>query len=241
MIVLPAIDLQNRKCVRLEQGVKERETIYNDNPLAVAQTFEKAGLSWIHIVDLDAAFTGENKNADIILDIRKQTGLSIQVGGGIRSEETVRFYLDQGIDRVIIGTRAVEDPDFIKEMSRLYPGKIAIAVDAKGDRIVKRGWVDSSGTSVIDFCKNMEENGASTLIYTDVSRDGMLTGPNLEVLKKIQSAVSTDIIASGGVSGKDDLKKIHQMGLYGVITGKAFYEGVLSLEEMFEMEQKNVD
>lgn len=241
MIVLPAIDLQNRKCVRLEQGIKERETVYDNDPISVAHKFENAGLSWIHIVDLDAAFTGDNKNADLILDIRKNTNLSIQVGGGIRSEETVRFYLDQGINRVIIGTRAVEDPDFIKRMSKLYPGKIAIAVDAKGDRIVKRGWVDSSELSVIDFCKTMEDNGASTLIYTDVSRDGMLTGPNTEILRSIQSQISCHLIASGGISGKGDLLKIREMNIYGVITGKAYYEGVLTLNEMVEMEKKNVN
>lgn len=234
MIILPAIDLKDEKCVRLEQGDYNKVEVFSEDPIAMAKSFEAKGAKYLHMVDLDGAKEGSQKNFDIIKRVREAINIPIQVGGGIRDEERIKKLLDLGVDRVILGTVAVENPNFLKEMIDKYGEHIAVSVDAKNGRVATRGWLEDSGVNAINFVKDLEDLGLKTLIFTDISKDGMMGGTNLELYKDLNK-FNIDIIASGGVSRKYDIEELLKIGVYGAIVGKAIYAGALDLEEVIKM------
>jgi phosphoribosylformimino-5-aminoimidazole carboxamide ribotide isomerase len=238
MIVLPAIDIKGGKCVRLKQGLIDQETAYYDDPVYVAKMWESQGAEYLHVVDLDGAFTGSQTNMEIVKKIVDSISIPVEIGGGIRTRETVMAYLDSGVSRVILGTKAVENMSFVKELCDEFPDKIAVSVDAKGDFVAIKGWVETSDKEVLPFCQTLVESGVSTIVYTDISRDGMLSGPNLEMLKKLNDTLDADIIASGGVANIQNIIDLSSLGLYGAITGKALYEGTLTLNEISSIQEK---
>ncbi|MBC1418076.1 1-(5-phosphoribosyl)-5-[(5-phosphoribosylamino)methylideneamino]imidazole-4-carboxamide isomerase [Listeria fleischmannii] len=238
MRVYPAIDIKNGKCVRLYQGDFAKETVVNPNPVEQALTFQKQGASYLHIVDLDGALNGEPVNLALIKEIGVKTGLAIQVGGGIRDMRQVAAYLNSGISRVIIGSSAVSSPEFVHEAISQYGEKIVIGIDAKNGFVATNGWLETSDITFTDFAIQMEKLGAKTLIFTDVGRDGTLSGPNFEQLSALQSAVNCAIIASGGVKNRADLVALKNQNLAGAIAGKALYSGLLSFKEILEVENE---
>lgn len=232
MIVLPAIDIQGGHAVRLRQGIKDDSTKYYDDPVEAAKKWADGGAMFLHVVDLDGAFEGKRQNADIVEKICEAVDIPVEVGGGIRDEAAIEDYLDRGVNRVIIGSKAVEDEGFITEMAQKYGSCLAVSIDAKGDTVATRGWVDGSDKKVLPFAQFLLNIGINTIVYTDISRDGMLTGPNFGMLAQLQQLPYIRLIASGGMSSIDDLKKLQAMGLYGAITGKAIYEGKITMEEI---------
>lgn len=234
MIILPAIDLKDGKCVRLYQGKFEKSEIVAENPLKVALEFKKAGAKYIHMVDLDGALNGEIKNLSAVSKVVKNSGIPVELGGGIRNMETIDMFIQTGVSRVILGTAALKDPDFVKKAVKKYGEKIAVGIDAKNEKVAVNGWLDISNVDYIQFAKQMESIGVKTIIFTDISKDGTLQGPNLQQLKKIQDSVSCNIIASGGIKNIDDLININKMGIYGTITGKAIYSGNINLSEAIQ-------
>lgn len=236
MIIIPAIDLKDGKCVRLLQGRKEEVTVYSDDPVSMAQHWVELGAKLLHVVDLDGAFTGEQKNFDKIREIRKAIHIPIELGGGIRNIERIEQLIDLGVDRTIIGTSAAENPDMIRKACEKYPGKVLVGIDAKDGKVAVKGWVEVTELDAIAFAEKMESLGAAGIIYTDISRDGMLSGPNLDAMAKMVEAVDIPVIASGGVSNIDDIKSLMQIDkLWGVITGKALYSGSLDLKQAIEI------
>ena len=236
MIIIPAIDLKDGKCVRLLQGKKEEVTVYSENPASMAEHWADLGAELLHVVDLDGAFTGEQKNFDKIREIRKSIHIPIELGGGIRDVERIEQLINLGVDRTIIGTSAAKNPAMVKEACERFPGKVLVGIDAKDGKVAVKGWVEVTDLDAIEFAKHMEDNGASGIIYTDISRDGMLTGPNIEAMDKMVKAVGIPVIASGGVSKIDDIKNLMQIeNLWGVITGKALYAGSLDLKEAIKI------
>lgn len=231
MIVLPAIDIKNGKCVRLKQGLKDDETIYFENPVEVAKDFQRQGAEYIHIVDLDGAFEGQPKNIDLIKEISENISIPFEIGGGIRSLDIAKEYIDAGASRIIIGTKAIEDPEFVEELIKNYGDKVAVSLDANNNKVSTKGWTEDSNIDVFDKAKELEEAGLATIIYTDISKDGMLTGPNFEVLKALKDLTNLNIIASGGIANTDHLDECETLDLYGAITGKAIYEKQIDLEE----------
>lgn len=237
MRIFPAIDLKNGRCVRLYQGDFAQETVVNPDPIAQATAFSEQGATYLHIVDLDGALEGKPINLDVIRAMKKAAGLPVQVGGGIRTMKQITFYLeDAGIDRVIIGSAALENPDLVRDAVKLYGDKIAVGIDAKNGFVATSGWLDVSATDYLTFAKEVEKSGVQTIIFTDIAKDGTLAGPNLEQLQALQNAVDVDIIASGGVSNKQDLVQLSELGLYGAICGKALYNGNISMAEITEVE-----
>lgn len=234
MIIFPAIDILKGKCVRLIQGDYNREKVYSDSPVDMAKQWETKGAEFIHIVDLDGAKSGKSINEEIIIEIAKSVNVPIQVGGGIRSMETVKTYLDNGVKRVIIGTAAIEDEAFLKEAVDTYGERIVVSLDAKNGYIATDGWTDTSDVLALDLVKKLEEIGVKTIVYTDIAKDGMLQGPNLEEQKAINEATSIDVIASGGVTTKEDVENLKQLNLYGAIVGKALYDGKITFEELIK-------
>lgn len=232
MIVFPAIDIQHGHAVRLRQGVETDSTTYFDNPVDAAKQWAREGGQYLHVVDLDGAFEGKRINADIIGQICDAVDVPVEVGGGIRDEEAITTYLDRGVSRVIIGSKAVEDSAFITAMAKKYGDKLAVSIDAKGDVVATRGWVDGSDKKVLPFAEFLLSIGVHTIVYTDISRDGMLTGPNLDMLGKLQQLPGIHLIASGGMSSITDLQTLQKMGVYGAITGKALYEGKITMAEI---------
>ena len=208
MLIIPAIDLKNGKCVRLQQGKKDAETIYSTDPVATAKKWESCGAEMLHIVDLDGAFTGRQKNIDIILKIRKSVKMSMQSGGGIRDITTADRLLSSGINRVIIGTSAIEDSKFVLEACKKFPGKIFVGIDAKNGKVAVKGWEEISAIDAKELANNMENIGVSGIIYTDILRDGMLSGPNIPALEEMVKAVNIPVIASGGIATIDDIKRL---------------------------------
>lgn len=235
MIVFPAIDIQGGRVVRLRQGVKEDSTTYADDPVEAAVKWCSEGAMFLHVVDLDGAFSGNRCNAEIIGRICEAVDIPVQVGGGIRSEEAIETYLEEGVNRVIIGSKAVEDEDFIRRMAKTYGSALAVSIDAKGDTVATRGWVDGSDKEVLPFAHFLLSIGIRTIVYTDISRDGMLTGPNMEMLSLLQQLPFIRLIASGGISSIDDLKQLQAMKVYGAITGKALYEGKITMAQIREL------
>jgi phosphoribosylformimino-5-aminoimidazole carboxamide ribotide isomerase len=234
MIVIPAIDLKEGKCVRLEQGLMDKDTVFNDNPAAQARAWQDQGAEMLHIVDLDGAFAGQPKNRAAIEAIVGAISIPSQLGGGIRDIETIEAYLALGLSRVIIGTAAQRNPELVKEACTRFPGRIVVGIDAKNGMVAVQGWAEVTDITAVDLARKFEDCGVAAIIYTDISRDGMLQGPNLEATKALAEAVSIPIIASGGVSTlKDiqDLMAIESSGVTGVITGKAVYTGAIRLAE----------
>jgi phosphoribosylformimino-5-aminoimidazole carboxamide ribotide isomerase len=235
MLLIPAIDLKDGKCVRLRQGKMEDETIFSDDPVSVAGRWVEAGARRLHIVDLNGAFAGEPVNAEVVHAIAEAyPELPIQIGGGIRDEETVDTYLDAGVQYVIIGTKAVNAPHFVNDLCLEYPGHIIVGLDAKDGKVAIDGWSKLSRHDVIDLAQHFEQDGVSAIIYTDIGRDGMMSGVNVESTVKLAQAVTIPIIASGGITNMDDIRALCEVadeGIMGAITGRAIYEGTLDFAE----------
>jgi len=229
MIVLPAIDLYEGKAVRLFQGDYAQMTVYSGDSLGVARAFFSAGAQFVHIVDLEGAKSGATPNFDLVAAIAKDSGLNVEVGGGIRSAETVRRYLDAGVARVILGTAAANDVDFVRELVQEFGEAIAVGVDLKDGRVAVNGWTEMSGLSGEEFCAGLEAAGVRTVICTDVSRDGAMQGANHALYKTLLESFGMRFIASGGVSSLDDISALKALGLYGAIIGKAYYTGAFDL------------
>lgn len=225
MLIYPAIDIRDGRCVMLTQGKFDQEKIYYENPEEVAGMWQEKGAKFLHIVDLDGALEGRSKNIRVIEKIIKEVDIPIQVGGGIRSLAAIRALIDIGVNRVIIGTKAIQDGEMLREAVNTYREKIVVAIDAKDGYVAVDGWTKTSTVDAIDFAKKMEMVGVKTIIYTDIAMDGMLRGPNFEGIKKMKEAISVDLIASGGVSSMEDLQKLSEIGVSGAIVGKALYEG----------------
>jgi phosphoribosylformimino-5-aminoimidazole carboxamide ribotide isomerase len=230
MILFPAIDLKDGKCVRLKQGDMAQATIYNDDPAAQALAFEQQGFKWLHVVDLNGAFEGQSVNGVAVEAILRTTRNPVQLGGGIRSIEHIESWLSKGLSRIILGTIAVRSPHLVKIACRLFPGKIAVGIDAKGGNVAVEGWAESSSLGVIELAKKFEGAGVSAIIYTDIDRDGILAGINWNSTIELANAVSIPVIASGGLASIDDVKRMLEPDaakLEGAITGRALYDGRL--------------
>jgi phosphoribosylformimino-5-aminoimidazole carboxamide ribotide isomerase len=242
MLIIPAIDLKEGKCVRLEQGLMKKATVYSDDPATTAKHWEAQGAELLHVVDLNGAFAGVPKNLDAIKAIRKAVKMPVEVGGGIRDMATVRSLVSIGIDRIILGTAAIENPDFIKEACREFPGKIIAGIDAKDGLVAIKGWAEVTKVKAVDLAKQMQDYGVIAIIYTDIKRDGMLSGPNIEATKTLGEALHIPVIASGGVHTMKDIENlltIRSSGVSGVITGKAIYSGSLDLKEAIAFVRMN--
>lgn len=235
MIILPAIDLYEKKAVRLLKGDYEKMTVYSENPIEVAKDFEQKGAKYIHMVDLEGAKDGSVPNIDVVKSVAEQTDLFVEIGGGIRNIETADKYFSAGVSRVILGTAAVTDEAFLKEALDRYGKKIAVGADVKDGYIAIKGWLEKSQVSLEDFFEKMEKLGVDNIICTDISRDGAMRGANLELYKSLSEKYSVKITASGGVSDLDDVKKLKSMDLYGAIIGKAYYTGAIDLREALEV------
>jgi phosphoribosylformimino-5-aminoimidazole carboxamide ribotide isomerase len=235
MLLIPAIDLKEGKCVRLRQGRMEDDTVFSDDPVAMATKWVEAGARRLHIVDLDGAFAGKPMNADVIHQITQTfPDLPVQVGGGIRDEETIDAYLDAGVSYVIIGTAAVNAPHFVGDVCSEFPGHIIVGLDAKDGKVAIDGWSKLSHHDVIDIAQHFERDGVEAIVYTDISRDGMMQGVNVEATQKLAEAIHIPVIASGGVSNLDDiraLKAVADDGIIGAILGRSLYEGTIDLAE----------
>jgi len=234
MIIIPAVDIKQGKCVRLLQGRMEETTQYSEDPLKIAQRWEAEGASLIHVVDLDGAFAKEVRNLKTIQNILSGINVPIQVGGGIRDLKTIEMYISMGVSRIIIGSEALYNPDFVKDACLKFSGRIVVGIDARNGKVAVEGWSRTSETNAIDLAKQFESCGVAAINFTDIHRDGMQTGPNIEETALLAEAVSIPIVASGGVSTIQDIKnllKIESKGVTGVITGKALYEGTLDLKE----------
>lgn len=235
MIILPAIDLLGRKAVRLLKGDYNQVIVYSDSPLEVARKFKSLGATHIHMVDLDGAKYGTTPNMDIVAEVAENTGLFVEIGGGIRSMDTVKKYIDAGVSRVILGTAAICDEAFLKEAVRTYGEKIAVGADVKDGKIAVKGWLEQSDVTLDEFFLKMQNLGVKNIICTDISRDGAMRGTNLELYRELSEKYSLDITASGGVSSIEDVKELRKMNLYGAIIGKAYYTGAVDLKEAIEV------
>ena len=235
MLIFPAIDILGGKAVRLLKGDYNKATVYNDDPYSVAMDFVGSGCSAIHIVDLDGAREGSAVNMDIVRSIARIPGMLSEIGGGIRNMDTVCRYLDAGISRVILGTAALEDPQFLDGAVERFGERIAVGVDLKDGKVAVRGWLETSARDGLDFIRELESRGVRTVIVTDISRDGAMKGTNLELYRTITSGFSMDVTASGGVSSLDDLRNLKASGVYGAIIGKAYYTGAIRLEDALEV------
>src|SRR6056297_285884 len=238
MKIFPAIDIKDNKAVRLKQGKFNEATVYSDNPYTMAKKWIDKGADFLHIVDLDGAETEKIINEKSILEIINKTNVKIQIGGGIRNEKRIKSYLNLGVERVIIGTMAVKNPELLKKLSKKYAKNMAVSVDAVDGYAAVKGWKEQTKVHVIDICKNMEEIGIETLIYTDILKDGMLQGPNFKYYEMLKDKTNLNIIASGGISSVEDLKKLKELNIYGAIIGKALYNGNIDLEEAYKCLQK---
>ena len=237
MIILPAIDIKDGKCVRLFQGDYNTAEVVANDPVETAKIFERQGARWLHMVDLDGAKSKRPCNHEVIFEVRRNTDMQIEIGGGIRDMDTVEFYLDSGMDRVILGSAALHDPDFVQRAIDKYGKKIAVGIDALGGKVASDGWLDKSEVDYLELSKKIDRMGASYIIFTDISKDGTLNGPNLAMLDKINNAVKTNIIASGGVSTIMDIVSLHDLGLYGAIVGKSIYSKTLDLSAAIVLAQ----
>lgn len=235
MIILPAIDLYEKKAVRLLKGDYNKMTVYSDDPLSVASDFEKCGAKYIHMVDLEGAKNGTTPNIDVVERVVKNTSLFVEIGGGIRSMDTVSAYLSAGVDRVILGTAAVEDEAFLDEALAKYGEKIAVGADARDGFIAVRGWLEKSAVTLSYFMEKMQKKGVKNIICTDISKDGAMMGTNRALYRELSKKYTVDITASGGVSSIDDVKELSAMGIYGAIIGKAYYIGGIDLKEAIEV------
>ncbi len=239
MILFPAIDIKNGQCVRLRQGSFQDILVYSDIPLKIAKQWEACGASFIHIVDLDGALVGHSVNDEVIRSIVEAVGIPVQVGGGIRTIKDIENKLSLGIERVIIGTKAVKDPAFIKEAVTTFgPGRIVIGIDAKDGMVAIEGWEKVSGYHAVSLALEMKKYGIQTIVYTDISKDGMLQGPNIEHTRELAEVTGLNIIASGGVSSLKDLEMLQEINVYGAIIGKALYENQIDLKKAVSLFEK---
>jgi phosphoribosylformimino-5-aminoimidazole carboxamide ribotide isomerase len=233
LIIYPAIDILNGHCVRLYKGDYGQVTKYSDDPVKTALTFKEAGASHIHIVDLDGAKTGKSENIEVIKRICKETGLSVQTGGGVRTIKRIRELAAANADRIILGTAAIKNPSLVQEAVKEFGKKIVVGIDARNGFVSTDGWTDDSGKDAIETALFMQSLGVQSVVYTDISRDGTLKGPNLEALKEMIEKTDMYVVASGGIKDMEDIRKVKETGAYGVITGKAIYEGKIHLKELF--------
>jgi phosphoribosylformimino-5-aminoimidazole carboxamide ribotide isomerase len=234
MLVIPAIDIRNGNCVRLSQGRKEAETVFSDDPAAMAERWEKEGAELLHVVDLDGAFEKAPRNLEAIRKILGAVGIDVQVGGGIRNMQTLDMVFSLGVTRVVIGTEAIRNPRFVSEACSAYPGRIVVGIDARDGKVAIEGWTETTTLSAADLAKRFEDSGVAAVNFTDIRRDGMQTGPNLEETRKLAEAIRIPVVASGGVATlRDvlDLIGLEPFGVSGIITGKALYSGSLKLSE----------
>ena len=232
MILFPAIDLKDGQCVRLFQGDMDQVTVFGDDPAAQARDFAAAGAKWLHVVDLNGAVSGRPVNEDAVKGILDAVDIPVQLGGGIRDRETIEFWLERGVRRVILGTIAVRDPALVEQASRKHPGRVAVGIDARDGMIAVEGWTETSATTALDLAKRFRDSGLAVIIYTDISRDGAMQGPNIEATVELAKAISVPVIASGGVSSMADLEALKKAGqglLQGVISGRALYDGRIDL------------
>lgn len=235
MYIFPAIDLYEGKAVRLLRGEYDKMTVYSENPIEIAYEFESLGASHIHMVDLEGAKNGGTPNIDIVRQVAEKTGLFVEIGGGIRSMDVIDVYIDAGIDRVILGTAAVQNTEFVKAAVDKYGGRIAVGADIKDGYVAIKGWTEKSQYTCFEFCDEMQNLGVKTLICTDVSKDGAMQGTNRELYKELSKKFNMQIVASGGVSTIDDVKVLAKMNLYGAIIGKAYYTNAISLKKAIEV------
>ena len=238
--VIPAVDIQGGKVVRLRQGRQDDSTVFDDSPVEVARRFAAEGATRIHVVDLDGAFSGRPVNEEIIRRIVNAVECPVQMGGGVRNYEIAARYLGAGVSRIILGTSIVRNPEEVLRITKAYPGKVAAGIDAKDGFVAIRGWVEVTGVTAVDLARQMEENGISCFIYTDISRDGMMEGPNFQSIREFARGLSTPVIASGGVSTMEDLATLGEMesdGVCGAVIGRAIYDGSLSLADALTRER----
>ncbi len=231
MIILPAIDLFDGKAVRLYKGDYNEMTVYSDNPPEFARDFYNKGATWMHLVDLEGAKEGTTPNLETIREIVSATGLKVEVGGGIRNMDTVKKYIDIGVSRVILGTAAVKDREFLLEAVKTYGDKIAVGVDIRDGIVAIKGWTELSGLDCFDFCRELQDIGVKTVICTDISKDGAMQGTNLELYRQLSERFTIDFVASGGVSTLDDVRALKEIGVYGAILGKAIYTGAVDVAD----------
>lgn len=238
MIFFPAIDLKDGQCVRLLRGEMDQATVFNDDPGAQAKAFVDEGCEWIHVVDLNGAFEGKPVNAGAVQSILEQAHVPVELGGGIREMKTIEFWLERGVRRVILGTIALRDPDFVIQACDAFPGRIAVGVDAKDGMVAVEGWAEVSDLPALDLARKFEDVGVSAIIFTDIARDGLMQGPNIEATIELARIIGTPVIASGGVSSMDDLRALKAKGgtlLEGVISGRAVYDGAIKVREAVEL------
>jgi len=241
MIIIPAIDIKKGKCVRLLQGRMDKETVFSEDPAAIAQRWEKEGAEIIHIVDLDGAVQKHPENLDSIKKILETIKIPVQAGGGIRDERTIKMYLDLGVAKVIIGTEAIKNPKMVKEACKAFLGRIIVGIDARNGLVAIEGWTRTTGVKAVELAKEFENSGVAAINFTDIHRDGMQTGPNIEETRLLAEAVSIPVVASGGVSTIEDIKNLlplQEAGVTGVIAGRSLYTGTLSLEKAVKLLKK---
>ena len=239
MIIIPAIDIIDGKPVRLYQGDYDKKESVGEDILEISKSFENAGASYIHLVDLDGAKKGELVNKEIIIKVVNEVNVPVEVGGGIRTYQDVKYLIDNGVSRVILGTVAIEDSEFVKSVVNEFGEKIAVGVDCKNEYLCGRGWLEESKLHYISFSKKMEELGVKNIILTDISKDGTLKGTNIDMLKKLGENIEINLTASGGVAGIDDIKELKKLNIYGVIVGKAIYSGYINLKEAIDLCKAN--
>jgi phosphoribosylformimino-5-aminoimidazole carboxamide ribotide isomerase len=238
MFIIPAIDIKNGKCVRLRQGIKNQETVYGDDPAAMARRWQAAGAQWLHVVDLDGAFEKKPVNVKVIENIRQNLTIPMQLGGGLRTLENMSMYIAMGIDRLILGTTVLKNREITLQALEQFPGRVAVALDARDGKLATEGWVETSSSDAVEVAQALTPLGPAAFIYTDINRDGMQTGPNIAATRRLAQAVATPVIASGGVHTIEDIKNLlplRQDGIIGVITGKALYAGTLDFQEAMHL------
>ena len=238
MLIIPAVDIKDGKCVRLLQGRMDDETVYADDPAFMALKWARLGAQLIHVIDLNGAFTKSPQNTESVRKILQSVDVPIQLGGGIRKEETVHAYLEMGVQRVIIGTGAIKKPEFVKKVCKAFPGKIIVGIDARNGKVAIDGWTHTTRIEAMELAKTFEDCGVAAINFTDIHRDGMQTGPNLDATRRLAEAVSIPVVASGGVSSIEDIKNLLSLetaGVTGIIVGKALYSGTLDLKEALEL------
>ncbi|HUU41964.1 MAG TPA: 1-(5-phosphoribosyl)-5-[(5-phosphoribosylamino)methylideneamino]imidazole-4-carboxamide isomerase [Desulfatiglandales bacterium] len=241
MLIIPAVDIKGGLCVRLEQGMMHKETIFSDNPELMALQWESKGARRLHLVDLDGAVHGKPSNKEVVKKVLDAVSIPVQLGGGIRSLDTIDEYINLGIDQIVIGTEAYKNPDLVDMAAKRYTGRIIVAIDSRDNYVSVEGWTESTGIVAIDLAKKFEDMGISAIIYTDIKRDGMRTGPNITAIKDFAQGINIPVIAAGGVSSlKDieDLLPLEEYGVKGIITGRALYDGSVELDKALDMVEK---